>query len=180
LSFRDVPELPNEKELTANELVAYRILYQYLDQFKKVDMGLAGFISLHHNHLSNLSISEVCTFIYSTSGQTENQIVIIHVDETQVLLDNTTRQFIANHEPEVVRMTAKKQTRLYQIVEALWISRNDPHLTTYPLCIFGGTDAIGVIDQFINSDYTALHIDLDLLKPKHIHTITTLINIYFH
>jgi hypothetical protein len=161
LSFVDIT--PLSQELQKPELcLAFRVLYQYLDLYK-LNMRYIGFITQYSQWMPKLSLKDVVEFIRLQGGQDE-QLVVIHIDETQKL-----KGYQCTY--QMPPSNGKRLGFLYQLIECLWNSINEPNLKSYVFPILSGINSLDLYDQFHNSNLNYYPIALPLFEPHHFEEI---------
>jgi hypothetical protein len=152
-SFIQVELQPQEIERPAIVL-PYRILHQYTSTTRE-SYGYQNFLAKYLPEFgTGLNLQCVLDWIAST-GKKQEQLVVIHIDETQELglkdgiQPNTNGLF-------------------YQIIRSLWGIRNNPNSSTHLFPILSGTNALNLYDQFVSSGYKFWPLNLPLLSQTHL------------
>jgi hypothetical protein len=109
------------------------------------------------NFGTNLQLKHVCDFILKRGKATE-QLIIIHIDETQVL---------GVMDGKVPEKSKKENEIFFQIIQCLWNARDDATSSTHLFPILSGTNALGLYKLFASSSYEYAALDLPLLKKSH-------------
>jgi hypothetical protein len=151
LSFLDQPLLPVENQ-NASVVVPYRVLCQYLNP-TKTPATYTNFLSIYYPKFREaLTLKVVCDFIASMGGK-QKQLVIVHIDETQILGVKDGNQ-------------SEKDGLFSKIVECLWSARIYCTSTTvFP--ILSGTNALDLYSRFASSNFRYQSLDLPLLRKSH-------------
>jgi hypothetical protein len=156
ISFIDNPLQKAEQE-NPSIILPFRVLYQYLHP-TKTGTEYGDFLNTYFELLGKLQLKDVVQYI-ALRGNVKEQLVVIHIDETQEL---------GVVDGKIPKNTQEKEKQIfYQLVSILWETALSDRSKTHLFPILSGTNALDLYKRFAASSYRYSALDLPLLSQSH-------------